>query len=209
MRRRPFQLILLLALAALAWRPAHAESDKQVAQRAYAEGKRLYDVGEYPRALAAFKRAYLAYEEPSLLFNMAQCYRLIGDKHEAIQSYKSYLRNLPEARNREEVKRIIADLETALAQEREAAAAQAKAMARPPQGTMTPEHTTQPEPAPATAPAALTLTRTADAPAPKRKRYWWAWTVGGVLIAGAAVGVAVGVTQGRASEPSLNKVQFP
>ncbi|HEX6835422.1 MAG TPA: tetratricopeptide repeat protein [Polyangia bacterium] len=89
---------------------AHADN-KEVAKESYSEGKRHYDLGEYDAALNAFKKAYLNYEEPVFLFNIAQCYRALGDRPAAVRSYRAFLRNWPKAPNREQVERIIAELE--------------------------------------------------------------------------------------------------
>ncbi len=65
--RLPLRTMCVLAGAAYA-------DNKEAAKEAYSEGKRQYDLGEYDAALAAFKKAYLNYEEPVFLFNIAQCY---------------------------------------------------------------------------------------------------------------------------------------
>jgi tetratricopeptide (TPR) repeat protein len=71
---------MLLLLASTL--PAAAE-DKAVARRAFSEGTRYYDLGQYAEALEAFKRAYWNYEEPSFLFNIAQCHRALNHKKES------------------------------------------------------------------------------------------------------------------------------
>jgi tetratricopeptide (TPR) repeat protein len=195
--------LIICAASGVAVAPAAADPNKQVAHRAYAEGKKLYDVGEYQQALDAFKRAYLAYEDPSFLFNMAQCYRLVGDKQEATRAYKSYLRNFPQAKNRGDVKKIVADLEESLAKEREAAEAQARAADSPPQGTLAPEHVA------AEASPAPTVEITQTPPPPKKSRAWIAGPVVGVIVAGVAVGLAVGLTVGRPAETTLTTVHAP
>ena len=94
------------------WRPGReGGGGRAVARRAYAEGKRHYDVGEYEPALAAFKRAYLAHEDPVLLYNIAQCQRQLHQPADALTSYRSYLRRLPDAANRAEVEDTIGKLE--------------------------------------------------------------------------------------------------
>jgi len=75
---------LVCALAGVAF-----ADNKEAAKEAYTEGKRQYDLGEYDAALAAFKKAYLNYEEPVFLFNIAQCYRAIGDKPAAARTYRA------------------------------------------------------------------------------------------------------------------------
>jgi tetratricopeptide (TPR) repeat protein len=146
---------LLCALATTAF-----ADNKEAAKQSYTEGKRQYDLGEYDAALAAFKKAYLNYEEPVFLFNIAQCYRALGDRPAAVRTYRAFLRNWPKAPNREQVDRIVAELEAAIAQD-------ASARAAPPAGTMTPppktaETTTAP---PATErPAATQKPHTDNAP---------------------------------------------
>jgi tetratricopeptide (TPR) repeat protein len=200
-------------LVALAASTARAESGKAVAHRAYAEGKRLYDVGDYAKALEQFKLAYLNYEDPSFLFNMAQCHRALGDKQEAIRAYKSYLRNSPDAANAGDVRRIVAELESAVAQERAAAEASSRAANAPPPGTLPPPHETAPAAAPSspvvTATPAAQVETSAPPPAKAKRKTWWIWPVVGVVVAGAAVGLAVGLTAKSTTESSLNTVHFP
>lgn len=202
MKARWFVAAACLAALLLGLTPrAYAGNDKATAHRWYTDGKRLYDVGDYVKALDSFKRAYLAYEEPSFLFNMAQCDRALGNKTEAIWTYKSYLRNVPNAPNRVEVERVIKQLEGQLADERQAAAAAAQASEAPPP-VVTPAPIVAPAP-----PVAVTLTASPP-PAPKKRRTGWIWPVAGVVVAGAAVGIALGLTIGRPNEATLNKVQF-
>jgi tetratricopeptide (TPR) repeat protein len=182
--------VALVALLVCATRPALAD-DRAAAQQAYAEGKRLYDVGDYSAALAAFKRAYLSFEEPTFLFNMAQCQRQLGHAREAIQNYRSFLRNQPNAPNREEVERLISKLEAGLEAEPQAPTA----------------------PAPATNAPASVATEPNAAPQSDHRRNNKKWiiagVVGGVVIAGLAVGLGVGLTVGRHDETSLSPVTFP
>jgi tetratricopeptide (TPR) repeat protein len=117
-------LVCVLASAAYA-------DNKEAAKQAYTEGKRQYDLGEYDAALSAFKTAYLNYEEPVFLFNIAQCYRALGDRPAAVRTYRAFLRNWPKAPNREQVDRIITELERAIEQDKTAKAA-------PPQETLAP-----------------------------------------------------------------------
>lgn len=150
---------LLCALAGAAF-----ADNKEAAKEAYTEGKRQYDVGDYQSALAAFKKAYLNYEEPVFLFNIAQCYRALGDKPAAVRTYRAFLRNWPKAPNREQVDRIIAQLDAAIAQD-------ASAQAAPPAGTEPPQkaETAKPEAAQAEAqpkPQPTAPVPTTEAPKP-------------------------------------------
>lgn len=178
---------------------ASAQSGKQIAKELYTEGTRLYDLNEYKPALEAFRKAYLAYEEPTLLFNIAQCQRQLGQKDDAIKTYRSFLRKVPNAANRGEVEKLIGKLEEAAEKER-----QANRM--PPQGieprldpTPTPVVAPKPEPSAtptATEPAPTATTAVTAVPEKKATpvyKKWWLWTIVGVVVVGAGVGAGVGI----------------
>jgi tetratricopeptide (TPR) repeat protein len=54
-------------------------------------GRAYHDAGEYMKAVAAFKEAYVLAPSPGLLFNIAQAYRLAGDCDDAAWMYRRYL----------------------------------------------------------------------------------------------------------------------
>jgi hypothetical protein len=93
------------------------------AKQHYEEGTKAYSLGEFPRAITEFKAAYNAKAEPTLLFNIAQSYRLAGDPNQALFFYRSYLRNKPDAINRRDVERRIKELEKQIADGKGAATA--------------------------------------------------------------------------------------
>jgi tetratricopeptide (TPR) repeat protein len=185
-------LILVIAIAASSLGSVASADDKETARREFLEGTRRYDLNEFGPALEAFKRAYMAYEDPAFLFNIAQCYRQLGDKPNAASFYRSYLRKVPDAPNREDVSATIATLDAAIAQDN--AKAREKAAGAP-------------APSPPT-PRAVGTTQNqlvTAAPPPKRTpvyKKWWLWTVVGVVAAGAATAIAVTVTSQR-TENSL------
>jgi tetratricopeptide (TPR) repeat protein len=127
--RRHLTALLSLALVCLLPAVGRAADKKAIARELYREGDRLYAVGEYRNALETFKKGYLVYEEPSFLFNMAQCYRQLGDKPEAVRFYKSYLRKATDDLHQKEAQKIVANLEDAIEQEH-------RAKSGPPQGTI-------------------------------------------------------------------------
>src|SRR5262245_271323 len=126
-------------------------SPRSEARAAYKEGTRQFEIGNYPAALEAFKKAYLLFEEPALLFNMAQCYRLLGQKQDALRTYRMFNRKLPNNPNRDEVEKIITQLQQQIEEERIAAE-------KPPE-PVTPAVASAPPPEP---------------PKPLIKR-WWFW----------------------------------
>jgi tetratricopeptide (TPR) repeat protein len=203
------RLALLLTLSVATTTAARAADNKAVAKDAYLEGQRLYELGEYQKALDSFKRAYLAYDDPAFLFNLGQCYRMIGDKPEAVRSYKQYLRKVPNGPNRAEIEKIVSDLEAAIEQDR-------TARTRPPDGVRPPNGEGTPAPAPAEtgAPSAgatsssATSTTASRAERPVYKK-WWLWTiVGGVVVAGVAVGLGVGLTANKAPNNNTTLPDF-
>jgi tetratricopeptide (TPR) repeat protein len=193
--------LLLIALVVAAATTARAD-DRDKARNAFRLGSQHYSLGEYKEALSSFKEAYRSYEDPSFLFNIAQCERQLDQRGDAIRAYRMYLVNAPDAGNREEVRQLIARLERELAEERATKAA-------PPPGVQ------QPKSEPAAAVVASTpavsstpsLALTASTPPRDTPTYkkWWVWTIVGVAVAGgAAAGLAVGLTRSGGSTPTAN-----
>jgi tetratricopeptide (TPR) repeat protein len=182
-------LVLALALAlalALPITNAHAE-DRTRAIAAFKEGSQHYNLGEFPQALESFREAYRNFNDPSFLFNIAQCERQLGHKREAVRAYRAFLHNAPEnADDREQIKQIVAQLEREIDDEQNTA-------------KMPPTTVTEPRGETATgATNGAVLTQSAAPPPPRKPAYkkWWVWTiVGGVVVAGAAAGVAVALTR--------------
>ncbi|MDB4967740.1 MAG: hypothetical protein JWN44_3429 [Myxococcales bacterium] len=186
-------LLAFVALALLSTVPRFARAEnKNVARQAYEEGRRRYDLSEFGPALEAFKRAYLNYEDPAFLFNIAQCHRQLGKKDDAIRFYRSYLRNKSDTPNRDEVRAIVAKLESEVAEENARVASAAR------------NTTIAPANAAPMAASPPTNVLTARPPARRQPVYkrWWLWTIVGVAAAGAATGIAVALTSQR-TESSL------
>src|SRR5690349_21094377 len=59
------------------------------------KGRAYHDAGDYMKAVAAFKEAYVLAPSPALLFNIAQAYRLAGDCDDAAWMYRRYLDTNP------------------------------------------------------------------------------------------------------------------
>ena len=78
-----------------------------------------YQLGEYREALKEFKEAYRLKQDPSFLYNIAQCHRQLREYSEAIKLYGNYLREAPDADNRDEVERQIRDLKAAAEKQRQ------------------------------------------------------------------------------------------
>jgi hypothetical protein len=144
-------LLLLSATPALAAPPTLEEKAK--AREHYQKGLTHYDIKEYSDALAEFKNAYRVVQDPAFLFNIAQCYRKLGQDIEALDYYRNYLRRFPNAPNHAEVERRIQEIERELAAARTPAATPAPAPAgsaprpaAPPNVEATPGRTPASEP---------------------------------------------------------------
>jgi tetratricopeptide (TPR) repeat protein len=171
-----------------------AAEDRAHARAAFRAGSQHYNLGEFQQALDSFREAYRNYEDPSFLFNIAQCERQLGHKRAAVREYRAYLNNSENADNRESVRQTITQLEREIAAEdQRAAAAAATAQATKP----APEAAVV-VPKPTLEPTSETLTASAPPPFERKPAYkkWWVWTiVGGVVAAGAATGLALAMTR--------------
>jgi tetratricopeptide (TPR) repeat protein len=104
---------------------AESEAEKKAQARDHYEmATRFYDVGKYGEAIAEYEEAYLLIEDAALLFNIGQAYRLWDKPEDAIRAYKNYLRRRPEASNRADVEKKIADLERTVEDRRRGVPAQ-------------------------------------------------------------------------------------
>ncbi len=197
------KLLVTFALVLAFATSAHAD-DREKARAASRLGSQHYALGEYKEALTAFKEAYRSYEDPSFLFNIAQCERQLDQRADAIRAYRMYLVNAPDASNREEVRQLIARLEHELAEERATKAAPPPGVQPPGPQPVTPAVSHEPPPASASPSLSLTATAPARHDTPTYKK-WWVWTLVGVAVAGgAAAGLAVGLTRNGGSTPTAN-----
>jgi tetratricopeptide (TPR) repeat protein len=108
-----------LLLAAAGGRPALAASADDArtenARAHYLQGDAYYKLDKYANALQEYEQAYIAKADPSFLYNIAQCHRLMGNRAEALKFYKRYLKDAPNAPNRPVAEKHIKDLEASLA----------------------------------------------------------------------------------------------
>lgn len=110
LRFAPALFLVFLVGAEGAW----AADTKEEAKSRYNAGLSHYNLNEFAQALQEFKEAYRLYPDPVFLFNAGQCERQLDHYEEAIAFYRSFLRNQPKAPNRNDVKRKIEEMETAL-----------------------------------------------------------------------------------------------
>jgi tetratricopeptide (TPR) repeat protein len=129
-------IVAPLVALSVSFAAGHAEAmqttpaQKQEMMEHYERATRAYDIQKYQEAIDEYQKAYEIAGDPAMLYNVAQAYRLNGQLPEALHSYRRYLQRSPNARNREDVDRKIADLEQTIEARRKAAEAEAAAAAR-------------------------------------------------------------------------------
>jgi tetratricopeptide (TPR) repeat protein len=121
---RVLAAVLLPALTGLVLLAAPAPAQAQMTQAQkdevklhYQRATRAYDLQKYQEAIDEYQKAYEISGDPPMLYNIAQAYRLADQPAEAVRYYRRFLQRMPNARNRDDVERKIADQEK-IAEER-------------------------------------------------------------------------------------------
>lgn len=202
--------VAILLLAGASAYAKHPDAEKSEARRHYDAGLAHFNLREYPQAIDEFQAAYRLLPDPVFLYNLGQAYRLSNDAEQALYFYRTYIRMAPDSANRGEVDERIATLEKLIADKRNAE--------RPPDHTIAP--TDNPNPAQATpattaaaSPATSNEVARSSTPIEPRDRKpvykrWWFWTIGGVIVAGAAVGLGVGLGMQKSASFNANVGTF-
>ena len=123
---RAYALALALLLAATGSAVAQPASPPQSEAARKAEAKRLaedathkYNLGQFQEALDGYSKAYETFPAASLLFNLGQCHRSLGNHERAVFFYEGYLREKPNAPNRDVVEELLVEERTSLTKQRE------------------------------------------------------------------------------------------
>lgn len=85
----------------------------QSAQELYERAELHFNVGEFQRALNLYREAYRLQPLVGLIVNVGRCHQQLGQYDRALAQYRTYLRQLPDAPNRADVERWIAECKTA------------------------------------------------------------------------------------------------
>jgi tetratricopeptide (TPR) repeat protein len=89
-----------------------AAADETSAAREHAQkGKAFMDLGKYNEAAAEYEAAYAEKQDPTLLLNLAQAYRMAGNGNKAVFFYRKYLQHVPKSPYRADIEDKIATLE--------------------------------------------------------------------------------------------------
>lgn len=112
---------LLLALSLAALPAGAAPTDAEQARAAFQKGSTEYNLGNFAEAGKLFEEVYRLRPVPALLFNIAQCYRFVGNLERAVQTYRSFLRNAaPADKNVPVAKELLTQVEKALSEKNHA-----------------------------------------------------------------------------------------
>jgi len=95
---------------------ARAEPAKTARQYG-AEAEAEYNLGHFAESIPLYEKAYKLKPAPILLFNLGQCHRHLGNNERALFFYRRYLDAAPDAEDREDVEKRVADLERAIAEQ--------------------------------------------------------------------------------------------
>lgn len=113
----------VLGVAVLAWMgaaPALAQGKKPKPDpelvAIYKAGEKAYTEGDYQTALDRFREAYERSKKPSLLYNMGQCQRLLGQLVEARDSYRQFMAEVPDSPVSAEVSGYLVELDAKIAE---------------------------------------------------------------------------------------------
>jgi tetratricopeptide (TPR) repeat protein len=168
--------VVLWAAWLSAGQPARAADPRTESARQHsAQGDAYYKLEKYSNAIGEYEQAYLAKSDPSFLYNIAQCHRLMGQNAEALNFYRRFLRDAPNAPNRPVAEKHIKDLEDASRATVEPPPVVASPPASPPAlepapaavpPPTSPNPGTTPATSPGTTPGGSTLALNAPAPTP-------------------------------------------
>jgi iron complex outermembrane receptor protein len=183
--------VVLLGVAS----PSRGDDLRERARQEFSAARVDFDAGRFEVALSHLERAYALVPHPELLFNIARCLEELHRTPAAVDAYDRYLAVMPsDTAARDRVTALRKQLAANPPPPEEPSAATTATTPTP-----TPAATT-PTPTPATPTPTLVAEKPAPAPRPLYRR-WWLWTaVAGVVVVGAGVGLAVGLT--RPSAPS-------
>lgn len=191
--------------------PGHAATDKAGAEKArerFKAGEAFFKLEKYKDALEEYEQGYMARNDASFLYNIAQCHRLMGNKPVALRFYRRFLDEATRVPNRPVVEQHIRDLEKALAVAAEEPPPPPVAMPPVPLPEELPVDLAAPTPSsnettlvgtPTPGSGTHSTSATSDEPLTSR---WWFWPAMGVIAIGAGVGTYLALRGGGSECPA-------
>jgi len=163
---------------------ASGAESQAAAQEHTARAQEHYTAGRYEEALREYTAAYELFPHPFFLFNLGQCHRELGNHERTIHFFVQYLREQPDAPNRDVVERLLAAARLVLEEESPDAG-----LGDAGPGDAGPEAT---DAGPEEVDAGGGEVDGGVVVRTPIYRRWWFWTIIGVVVAGAVTGGAVG-----------------
>ncbi len=112
-------MVVAVAVALIAARPAAAQSKLDQARKHFDQGEAYFKAGTWDKAIDEYGAAYALVPRPGLLFNIGLCYENLGKPAEAVDYYDRYLKAAPdggkatEARARREAQQRLVEKQRA------------------------------------------------------------------------------------------------
>src|SRR3954466_13963388 len=107
----------LLSIVCLWLLPRLALADAASARAHFDKGRTFFEVDEYRKAIPEFKAAHIEKPPTAFLYNIAECYRRLGEVPEALQFDGGFLATAAvDDKARRVVEQRIADLKTGAVQ---------------------------------------------------------------------------------------------
>jgi hypothetical protein len=106
MTRLACTVVALVALSATAW-----AQDFEAAGKHFSAAQEAFGARHYKTAATEFQAAYQITKDPVLLYNVGESWEKAGDGHQAVASYKAYLKEQPAAQDKAEVQKRIKAIE--------------------------------------------------------------------------------------------------
>jgi tetratricopeptide (TPR) repeat protein len=193
----PATLLLLASATALAVDDAKAHYQKATAH---------FAVGEYHDAAVEYEEAFKLKQDPAILFNAAQSFRLAGDNQQALLLYNNIIKLYPSTQYAKDSRERIEKLAQS--------GTSPPTAVPPPVAPIPPPAPVVTAPPPAIEPAASAPGASAmvvsSAPPSTSEAHpiytrWWFWTAIGVVAAGVVI-TAVAVSSGGGSAGSWNNL---
>ena len=190
-------MVICLGLGIGYSHPAQAAKAKEdQARDQVKKGTAAFNLGHFDEAVRSYEEAYRLIQDPALLYNIAQSYRLDRKLENAMVAYRSFLRTAaPDDPNRDLAEKRVADLQRQLDEEKSA-----KAASEPPKDPEKVEVKGEPIPTvvpPTASPGTMNLVDqsppppSAESSSPFYKTWWFWGTVGGAVAAGTITAIVL------------------
>jgi tetratricopeptide (TPR) repeat protein len=115
-----FSLGISLTSGAAA-QPAAEKDKKAEAIQLFEQSADLYRQGKFGEAAELLEKAYAMHPEPVLLYNLGRAYDGMGENEKAVDAYKHYLEQVPDAKDKGALTRRIETLEKQIERDKQLA----------------------------------------------------------------------------------------